>query len=325
MKPRIALLLLSAGAALVGAPFAQGRSSTSRPMIRSVKASASAIPAKGGTVSVNAYTEHATTCIFSGVGLNSLPAPCASGVGGASITFVANTGSSDHLWTIYVIAKGSGGTSRWAHMTLDQPSVSSQGNRTTQAANPSTNPTGVPAALAAYLDTCIAGPDCYYGPITNAYSTYGNLGPSALQDCTFAAAAYWEQIVLGVTPESSVIESDFAAAGGTPNGLPITALWSYWTEQGINGITLAGITNYATDHADVENAVRDYGALIAILQFGSTTYVGQYAVAPGSQHVVVVDGFTPEGPLVVTWGQTLQMTWQQWDAEATALYDIAAH
>lgn len=48
----------------------------------------------------------------------------------------------------------------------------------------------------------------------------------------------------------------------------------------------------------------------------------QYEVSEGL-HEVVVDGFTPRGPLVVSWGQTLQMTWRQWSAEAIGMWAVA--
>jgi len=38
------------------------------------------------------------------------------------------------------------------------------------------------------------------------------------------------------------------------------------------------------------------------------------------KHMAVVDGFTPEGPLVVSWGQTLQMTWAQWNTEVVNIW-----
>jgi hypothetical protein len=39
-------------------------------------------------------------------------------------------------------------------------------------------------------------------------------------------------------------------------------------------------------------------------------------------HVAVVVGFTPVGPLVVSWGETLQMTWEQWRSEIAGMWAI---
>ncbi len=174
------------------------------------------------------------------------------------------------------------------------------------------------------LDVCAPGPDCYYGPIYATYQTYGNVAPDGLADCSFASAADWEQIVLGMTPDASVIGDEFAAAGGTSAGLPQSDLWTYWQQDGIDGVFLTGLDSYYTDQTDVENGVRDYAAMIIELNFAQGTYFGDYQMNAGL-HDAVVDGFTPEGPLVVTWGQTIQMTWQQWNDEVIGMWGIASN
>jgi hypothetical protein len=152
----------------------------------------------------------------------------------------------------------------------------------------------------------------------------GNTAPQVLGDCTFAAAANWEQIVLGLHPDPTVIGFEFADAGGTEHGgLPQNSLWTYWQQHGIAGVRLTGLSRFYTDQTSVENAVRSYGALIAELRFVQNTGFAQYTVAAGG-HDVVVDGFTPEGPLVVSWGQTLQMTWAQWNSEVVGMWGVAA-
>src|SRR5262249_26592892 len=142
-------------------------------------------------------------------------------------------------------------------------------------------------------------------------------------DCTFAAAANWEQIVLNVHADPTVIGFEFAQAGGTERGLPQNSLWSYWQRYGIAGVHLTGLHRYFTDQTDVENAVRDYGALIVAVQFTANDGFGEYTV-PAGLHDAVVIGFTPEGPLVVTWGETLQMTWEQWNYEIVGMWGIGA-
>jgi hypothetical protein len=188
---------------------------------------------------------------------------------------------------------------------------------------------GVLATLAPYLNFgqgCVSGADhCFYGPIGNGYSDYGNHAPYGLGDCTFAAAAYWNQIVLNITPDPAVIGYQFAAAGGTAQGgLNQNAVWSYWTKYGIGGSLQTGLHSYFTDQADVENGVRSYGAMIVTMREIAGDYLGQFQFANSGGHDVVVDGYTPEGPLVVTWGQTVQMTWQQWGALAANMYGIGA-
>jgi hypothetical protein len=178
--------------------------------------------------------------------------------------------------------------------------------------------------LVADLDVCAAGRECDYGAAYETFKTWGNVPPKALGDCTFAAAADWEQIVLGVHAKPTVIASEFAQAGGNDKeGLSQETLWSYWQTAGIAGVRLTGIYPYTTDRADVEEAVRAYRAMIVELSFSSDNHVAQYKVA-GKLHDAVVDGFTPRGPLLVSWGRTLQMTWRQWTQEAQTMWRIQA-
>jgi hypothetical protein len=176
------------------------------------------------------------------------------------------------------------------------------------------------------LDACSSpGPNCYYGPIYASYQTYGNTAPDTLGDCAFAAAANWEQIVLKADPDPSVIGYEFAEAGGTASGgLAQSALWTYWQNDGIAGIYLTGLHSYYTDQTDVENGVRAYGAMIIELNFVQGTYFGNMQIAVAGYHDAVVDGYTPEGPLVVSWGETIQMTWAQWNNEIVGMWGIGA-
>ncbi len=174
------------------------------------------------------------------------------------------------------------------------------------------------------LDRCRPGPHCDYGAAYQSFRTWGNGVRQLLGDCTFAAAANWEQIVLGVHADPTVIGDEFAQAGGNEHtGLAQSTLWSYWQDDGIAGIRLTSRHTYTSDRADVENAVRTYAAMIAELTFATDDHFAQYVVS-AKLHDVVVDGFTPKGPLVVSWGQTLQMTWQQWKEEVLGVWRIEA-
>ena len=128
--------------------------------------------------------------------------------------------------------------------------------------------------------------------------------------------------MLGLMPDPATVETEFAAAGGTAEGLAQDTLWAYWQQAGIDGVRLLANTAVPTDPADVEPAVRANGALIAQLQV-SPAGIGNFTATPGL-HDLVVDGFTPIGPLVVSWGQTIQMTWQQWTVEVVAVWMLAA-
>jgi len=163
--------------------------------------------------------------------------------------------------------------------------------------------------------------DCYPGPVSDVFQAYGNTF-AGLGDCTFAAAADWEQLNLGVTPDAATIGLEFRDAGGSETGgLSAQALFYYWKTHGIAGVVIKGVTKYYTDQIDVQNAVRDYGELLASLTFSPGQNIAGLPMTGGG-HMLVVDGFTPQGPLVVTWGLTLQMTWQQWNLEVTGMWGI---
>jgi hypothetical protein len=272
----------------------------------SVSVSPPVVPASGGAVTVTVRVQGAVTCTFGADGVTPLVEPCSSGTAAVTLTFVANNGpTTTHNY--YVTAQDASG----AITPQRSFAVIQQG-------------LPLPPSLQGYLDACSPGPDCFYGPIYASYPDYGNVAPTGLGDCTFAAAADWEQIVMHATLDPTVIGCEFGAAGGTATGgLSHNALFAYWLQQGIAGIRATGFNRYFTDKTNVENGVRDYGAMLVELQFVAGTGFAQYVIPTDAGHMAVVDGFTPTGPLVVTWGQTLQMTWDQWNAEVTGMWGVA--
>ncbi len=179
------------------------------------------------------------------------------------------------------------------------------------------------------LRACRPSPSCDYGPIYTSYPTYGNEYPADLGDCTFAAAAHWEQIVLGVVPDPTRLGYEFANAEGyaaeltQEAGLTQEQFLSYWQLRGIGEVYATGFWRFSTSPASTREAVREHRALIVELSFGHTAAFAQYEVSEGL-HEVVVDGFTPRGPLVVSWGRTLQMSWRQWQGEAIGMWAVQA-
>jgi len=157
------------------------------------------------------------------------------------------------------------------------------------------------------------------------FSNYGNNSVSSIQDCTFAAVANWEKIVLGITPDPLQIESEFSKAGSNNFGLTNDQVFSYWSTNGIGQTYLKAATVLHTDPASLINAINDPAikAPIAELHFSNGQNFAGFQIQNGSYHWVVVDGYTTTGPLVVSWGQTLQMTWQQWNLEVAAMWGIS--
>ena len=174
--------------------------------------------------------------------------------------------------------------------------------------------------------TCYTSVDwCNPGPANLTFPTYGNIAPIEIGDCTFAAVANWEEIVLGKNSDPLQIESEFSNAGGTQDvGLTNDQVFSYWQHHGIGGVYLNAALQFFTDPVHLKNALDDSGikAVIASLNLSKGQTLAGNTIPQSAYHWVVVDGYTPQGPLIVTWGQTLQMTWQQWNLETVAMWGI---
>ena len=166
---------------------------------------------------------------------------------------------------------------------------------------------------------------CNPGPGNLTFPAYGNVAPIGIGDCTFAAVANWEEIVLGTTPDSALILSQFAEAGGTYNlGLTNSQVFNYWRDHGIGGTFLNAELPFYTDPVSLMKAIdaKAVRAVIASLNLAKGQNFAGNTMPEPSYHWVVVDGYTPQGPLVATWGTTLQMTWQQWNLEVVSMWGI---
>lgn len=171
---------------------------------------------------------------------------------------------------------------------------------------------------------CVIGPDCVPGPFGQRFPTYGNTAPSLLGSCTFAAAANWLQVMKGMRPDPTQIGYEFGNAGGTAaGGLAQDRLFSYWQQHGIAGTRLNGLTKLPVTPDDARSGVRTHGALIVLLSFAAGTGSGQHVIPTAGLHDVLLVGFTPAGPLAISWGEVIQMTWEQWAAEATGMWAVS--
>jgi hypothetical protein len=137
------------------------------------------------------------------------------------------------------------------------------------------------------------------GPEGGEYPPWGNEtswdeSTIGIADCTFAAAADWETIVLHRSPSEAALIAEFHEAGGSDKEGLGTADWeSWWAHHGIAGVRVHLVERPT---AWLDWIVQRYGA----------------AVAVAANHAVVVDGFNSTGPEVVTYGETAQVTWSEW-------------
>ena len=166
---------------------------------------------------------------------------------------------------------------------------------------------------------------CNIDAVYENYPTFGNLAPDLLGDCTFAAVADWEEAYFGLTQNSKQIEAEFTrAVGNQKTQLTNDEVFSYWQRYGIGDIYLQKATSLSLDPVTVESNLdmpvnRD---LIAQVQLTEGDNFAGYQIAQSGYHWIVVDGYTPKGPIIITWGQILQMTWQQWNYDALNLWSI---
>ena len=155
----------------------------------------------------------------------------------------------------------------------------------------------------------------------------GNHGGNSITDCTFAAVANWEKIALGLPIDQKRLDAEFATTNGAGKGLTDDQVFSFWKENGIDGVHLNTATRLAVDPVTLEQVVGDpkIKAVIAQLNFSVGSTFGGVQISAASYHWVVIDGYTTMGPLAVTWGKTYQMTWQQWNMEAMNMWRISAN
>jgi hypothetical protein len=138
------------------------------------------------------------------------------------------------------------------------------------------------------------------------FPSYGNIAPTGVGNCTFAAVANWEQIALGIHADPSLINAQFKSAG-------------------IAGVFLKEATPVPIDPQSLMHSIDDRGvrAVIASLSLSKNQNFAGTSNPTASYHWVVVDRYTPQGPLVVTWGKRLQMSWQQWNLEAVSMWSLS--
>ena len=159
---------------------------------------------------------------------------------------------------------------------------------------------------------------------SDALSSYGNDEATGIKSCTFAAVANWEHVVLGLTPDPVIINADFQKSGGATAGLSNNQVFAYWITYGIGGVHLKTVHSQFTDPVSLKEVVGDskIKAVIAQLYFSKGQNFAGVQMTNSAYHWVVIDGFTATGPLAITWGKTLQMTWQQWNVEALSAWTI---
>lgn len=241
------------------------------------------------------------------------PASAPNGVGQISYTVTSSLGAiTCETTALSCVMKGVSSTSKFWLMASDE--TGSYMTESLAVAN-----SGVPLLCKKTLLQCNTGPS------TKVFPTYGNTAPLGAGNCTFAAVANWEQIVLGIRADPAVLKVEFEAAGGNNNlGLTTDQVFNYWKTFGIAGVYAESWKSVPVDPLSLMNSIdnSEIGVVIASINLTKNQNFAGTSNPNSSYHWVVVDGYTPQGPLVVSWGQTLQMTWQQWNLESVTTWQI---
>lgn len=154
---------------------------------------------------------------------------------------------------------------------------------------------------------------------TVAYPSWGN---HTYADCPYATAAAWVDAYDGAVATEAEVVAAFEAEGGegaNPGSAgTLAAIDTYWGTHPIGGyyghLTVEGgtlLTNTMPAAATINLSALPAGSQIA-------------ALANGAQagHVILVMGYRAEGVRIETWGQTVWLTWTEWDALQVTLYRV---
>lgn len=167
------------------------------------------------------------------------------------------------------------------------------------------------ASPAVALPTNIPAPE-------HEYLVYGN---TYLGDCTVASAADWSVIQFGGSPSpDQEVRLDFYEAGGTQHGgLSTELLFGWWASHGFDHHRVLFAETPTTRQA-TEEAIAKYKEALVVVTLHRGEFVGATEPDKEGVHMMVLDGYTPAGPDVVTWGFTTSITWAQWEHDAMNSY-----
>lgn len=165
-----------------------------------------------------------------------------------------------------------------------------------------------------------------------------------LGDCTCAAVGHviqqWSTYAGTPIVASDADITDFYKAVSGYDGTPETDRGAaqlnvllYWLAYGALGQTLDAFTTLELrNRQEMSNAVHWFGnAIVGLALPKSADKQTVWTVPPGGPeedgapgslggHVVAIVGYDPRGLTIVTWGQTMRMTWPFWEAYCVEAY-----
>jgi hypothetical protein len=185
-----------------------------------------------------------------------------------------------------------------------------------------------------------APPSCDYSHKVPAWPMLGN---DEYGDCTFAGAAHLSQCWADnagrpFLPDDRTIVAEYLSfTGGDDSGCVELDVLKHWRVKGIVGHKIGAFA--ALDHGEREHLMQTTdlfgGAYLgvalplsaqdqAIWDVPSQGPIGRGSPGSWGGHCVVVVAYNATGPVVVTWGQLVQMTWEFFDTYVDEAYAILA-
>ena len=172
------------------------------------------------------------------------------------------------------------------------------------------------------------------------------LGNDRCGDCTFAGAAHLSQCwvdnadggAAGFLPDDrAVVAEYFAFTGGRDTGCIELDVLKKWRSDGIVGHKIGAFAALeATSHEPLRQAVYLFGGAylgvaLPLSAENQTIWdvpprgpIGRGSPGSWGGHCVAAVAYNATGPIVVTWGQLVQMTWAFYDAYVDEAYAILA-
>lgn len=155
-----------------------------------------------------------------------------------------------------------------------------------------------------------------------SFDTYANAGPGAISDCTFAAAADFVETAYRSAPPTRAIVASYwraedADSSGEDVGLSAAQLFRWWEVHGIGDTRLTGL--HAVAAAKVEPFLAGGHVLYAMAELPAGFPAGSTKPAA---HAWLVVGYSDFGPVIVTWGEEIQLSWARFEAWTTGAWTI---
>ncbi len=167
-----------------------------------------------------------------------------------------------------------------------------------------------------------------------------------LGDCTCAAVGHaiqqWSTYAgTPIVASNTEIEDFYKAVSGydgtpeTDRGAAQLDVLLYWLSHGALGQTLDAFTTLQLGNRhEMSTAVHWFGNAIVGLSLPKSADnqpvwtvpprgpVGSGARGSLGGHVVAIVGYDPDGMTIVTWGRTMRMTWEFWEAYCVEAYAL---